>query len=112
MFFKVLIITFFFTICLVIKNNSDSTVNSGLNPKTKTLKNSLNLTKRKNLFLGDILYKYPSAKNITIVAPNRGSVSFHPEELNGGRNVNIIYSKYYDVFITNKNDSIIKERIK
>ena len=112
MFFKVLTVTFFLTSCLIIKNNSDSTVNLDLKPKIKTVKNSLNLTKRKTLFLGDILYKYPRAKNITVVAPNRGSVSFHPEELNGGRNVNIIYSKYYDVFITNKNNSIIKERIK
>ena len=94
MFFKVITITIFFTSCLIVKDNSNSTVNSEFIPKIDTVKNSLNLTKRKNLFIGDILYKYPSAKNITIVAPNRGSMSFHPEELNGGKNVNIIYSNY------------------
>ncbi len=112
MVFKVLTLLIIFTGCLSIKDHSQSSKFEDSSTKYPGFKKSLNLTKRTELDIEDLLSKYPNAENITIVSSNRGSVSFNPEELKGGTTVNVIYSNQYSIFITNENQLIKIKRVK
>ena len=108
MAFKVLTLLIFLSGCLSFKENSEA-LRSGSSSTYKNgsgFKGSLNLTKRKKLYIGDILSKYPNAKNITIVSGNRGSVSFHPNDLLGSSSVSVTYSSHYSILVTDGNQLI------
>ncbi len=107
MAFKVLTLLIFFTGCLSFKENSETKKSENSLTQNPINKRSLNLTKRKDLYIGDVLLKYPHAKNITIVSGKRGSVSFQPEELYGSDKINVIYSNQYTILVTD-DDHLIK----
>tara|TARA_B100000925_G_C22002884_1_gene472162 strand:- start:2196 stop:2534 length:339 start_codon:yes stop_codon:yes gene_type:complete len=106
MAFKVLTLLIFFTGCLSIKDNSQQSKIIDSSNKSFYYKNSLNLTKREDLYIGDVISNYPNAESITIISSNRGSVSFHPDDLNGKNSINVTYSNEYKILITDGNKSI------
>ncbi len=81
-------------------------------PQTTEKNKHLNLTKRQDIDLSNFLEKYKDVKRITIQSNNRGSLSFHVEELRGGSHVNVIYSNTYKIIIEDNFGRKFHERIK